>query len=107
MATARITQNGPDWTDIAQMIRAMHDLHKGSSVRVEIVTDGAHYSGSLTAVIKATAPRLEAPGQVWSQTVQVGFPGNNHKTMEGAVYFGLHRMDALMCRELWHQEQFA
>lgn len=107
MGSARMTQNGPDWADIAQMVRAMQDLHVGSTITIEMMSDGAHYAGSLTAVVKATAPQLERPGQVWKQVVQVSFPGNQFKTMESAVYYGLHRMDALMLRELWHQEKFA
>lgn len=107
MGTAKTTGNQPDWTDIAQMMREMMKLHEGSTVHVDLVTDGALYAGTITVVARGTAPQFVGPGEVWKGCVQVAWPGNQFKTMEGAVFYALHKLDALMCRDVWHQEQFA
>ena len=99
--------NGPDGIDIAQMIRAMQEHHEGSTVKVEVMSDGAMYAGSLRIVARSTAPQLVKPGECWKGEKVAVWPNNQSRTLEGAIFKLLHELDALMATELWRQESFA
>lgn len=99
--------NGPDGIDIATMIREMQALHVGSTVKVEIMSDGAMYAGSSRIRAYAMSPQLVGPGQCWKGEVLAVWPNNQSRTLEGAIFKLLHELDAKMGRELWKQEAFA
>ena len=98
---------GPDGIDIGQMMRAMQDLHEGSTVKVELMSDGGHYAGSVTIRARGVAPKLVASGTAWKGEKTSVWPNNQSLTLEGAIFRLLHELDAEMGREVWHQETFA
>lgn len=99
--------NGPDGIDIGTMIREMQKLHEGSTVKVEITSDGALYAGSVRIRAMAVAPKLVAAGECWKGEKMAIWPNNQSRTLEGSIYRVLHELDALMGKEIWHQETFA
>lgn len=98
---------GPDWADVGMMLREMQKLHEGSTVTIRLESDGAKFGSSLYVIARAVAPQFEDQARPWTREVTVGWPSHQHKDVVGAAFFALHKLDALMCRDLWKQETFA
>lgn len=96
-----MSTNGPDWTDVAMLVRAMESYH-GASLSLVMLSDGSSASSTLRINVVLSRPAL--PG---TQAPAVGlttvWPNRQNRTMEGCVFRLLHELDAKAGRELWGQ----
>lgn len=94
---------GPDWVDVGDFLKGLHDLH-GITAHFELRTGPGHYVGAVQVTLVATAPHLTSPGRCWSAVLSEAFPGHKHKTLESVAYYLCHKLDSMAARDLWHQE---
>lgn len=95
---------GPDWTDVGTMLRAVESTHS-ATLELKLKADGAIYSGSVAVELKATLPRLVAPGRPLSYTLYSAFPTHRAKTMEGLILFLIYQMDHKLGNEAYKQAE--
>jgi hypothetical protein len=97
--------NGPDWTDVEMLMRAMGSLH---SAHVALVVSplGNGLNGGVMVVGSALFELL--PGSALPPAVQVekAWPCNTHKTLATHAFALLHELDFAISRvykneELW------
>lgn len=84
--------NGPDWTDICTLMRAIGALHSGV-VSVQCSPDGI---GSDTGLVLRAVIRLDVlPGSSLPKKVDVQevWPNRESATVEGAVFRLLYTLD--------------
>ena len=97
--------NGPDWTDIEMMLRAMGALHSGSA-GLTLLPDGIGSSGGLSVAASMMFDVL--PGSSIPPCVSVvkRWPCAQHATLEGHCFALLHELDFKISqvyeqKELW------
>jgi hypothetical protein len=84
--------NGPDWTDVEMMLRAMSSLHSGE-VGVTVLPRGIGSNGGLsvaTSIMFHTLPGSSLPPQVM---VAKDWPCTQHADLCGHVFALLHELD--------------
>jgi hypothetical protein len=84
--------NGPDWTDVEAMMRAMGSLHSGK-VGLTILPRGTGSSGGLSvscSIMLDVLPGSSLPPLISVENV---WPCNSHLSLEGHCFAGLHTLD--------------
>jgi hypothetical protein len=84
--------NGPDWTDVEMMLRALSSLHSGRA-GVTILPLGIGSSGGLSvscSMIFDVLPGSQVPPVVSTEST---WPCNSHATLASHVFAGLHTLD--------------
>jgi len=84
--------NGPDWTDVETMLRALSALHSGHA-GVTLLPRGIGSSGGLTvgcAMMFDVLPGSSVPEMVATDSV---WPCSEHHDLAAHVYKGLHELD--------------
>lgn len=84
--------NGPDWTDVEMMMRAMGSLHSGR-VGLTILPLGIGSSGGLSiacSMMFDVLPGSSLPAVVSTEST---WPCNSHADLVAHVFGGLHRLD--------------
>jgi len=84
--------NGPDWTDLEQMMRALEALHSGH-VGLTVLPVGIGSSGGLS--ISASIMFDVLPGSSIPPCVNVikNWPCKQHATLPGHCFALLHELD--------------
>lgn len=84
--------NGPDWTDVEMMMRAISGLHSGD-VALIVSPDGIGSTGGLD--VRASIIFSTLPGSSLPPNVQVAkkFPCITHSSLEGLAYSLLFELD--------------
>jgi len=84
--------NGPDWTDVEMLMRALGALH---SAEVAIVISPAGLGSSGGVNVAASAIFNVLPGSALPATVVVNqdWPCNSHGTLVGHAFNALHVLD--------------
>jgi hypothetical protein len=84
--------NGPDWTDLEAMMRAMQALHSGH-VALIVSPNGTGFGTGVDIAASMLFERL--PGSSLPEGVgcHVGWPNRTSATLEGACYKLLHELD--------------
>jgi hypothetical protein len=97
--------NGPDWTDVEMLMRALEGLHS-AHVAVIVSPAGTGFSGGVSVVASALFDVL--PGSALPAAVQVEthFPCITHATLDGCAFALLHTLDyrigqTYINEELW------
>ena len=87
-----VSSNGPDWTDVETLIRAIGALHS-AHVAVILSQCGIGSSGGISVVASALFERL--PGSQLPPSVQVKaeWPNATHATLEGVAFAQLYALD--------------
>lgn len=96
------TTNGPDWTDVAGIIREMEKVHS-ATVKVEVFTDGTNYVGTLYIRAYAVLPVLDSPGKTVRAEKFSRWPSHQHATMEGLIFKLLHLLDYSLSEKVYKQ----
>ena len=86
------SSNGPDWTDVEMMLRAMSSLHS-ASVGLTFLPDGIGSTGGLSVAAGCTFDVL--PGSSIDPFVNVikRWPCVSHATLAGHCFALLHELD--------------
>ena len=84
--------NGPDWTDVEMLMRAIAGLHSGH-VAVIVSPDGIGSSGGVNVVASILCDVL--PGSQLPPSIQVCkvWPCNTHATLAAHAFSLLHDLD--------------
>lgn len=100
--------NGPDWTDVETMMRALGALHSGGA-GLTFLPAGIGSSGGLS--VGASLMFNVLPGSKIPPVVSVikTWPCATHSTLPGHCYALLHELDFKISRayeqsELWEKE---
>lgn len=99
-----VSSNGPDWTDVSAVMRAVGDLH--NVVITFCLGNGAFDGPSLYGVLSAISVPKE--GTVLGQpilSIQVEYPCKDHKEITACVYAALLQMDYVLTSKVWDQSQ--
>lgn len=97
--------NGPDWTDVEMLMRAIGSIH---SAHVALVVSplGSGFDGGVMVVASALFELL--PGSALPPAVQVekAWPCNTHRTLGAHSFALLHELDYAISKvykneELW------
>lgn len=84
--------NGPDWTDVEMMLRAMSSLHSGHA-GVTLLPLGIGSSGGLSvscSMMFDVLPGSSLPAHVATES---RWPCNSHSSLAQHVFAGLHALD--------------
>jgi hypothetical protein len=99
------SSSGPDWMDIRTMLIAVGTLHS-ATVEVTLSPDGTGSTGGLKVELAAHFERL--PGSALPESVieNVIWPNKDSRTVEGAVYNLIWKLDYAISKvykneELW------
>lgn len=99
------SSNGPDWTDVEMMMRALSALHSGEA-GITVLPVGIGSSGGLS--VAATMAFSVLPGSSLPPfcTVVRNWPCAQHATFDGHVFALLHALDYEVSKvykneELW------
>lgn len=96
-------KTGPSWRDISDCMKSIGHYHGGE---VTVLLRNVEHQGS--PKLEITAMLQQQQGQRMSNdkplTVWTVYPNINHKTVTGAVYGCLHRLDARAGAELYEQQ---
>jgi len=84
--------NGPDWTDVEMMMRAIEGLHSGV-VAVVFSPNGTGSSGGVDVAASVIFDRLPGSSLPMSVVVHRVWPCNTHGTLEGLAFALLHELD--------------
>lgn len=98
----KFTNSGPDWTDVANTLRAVEDMHQ-VKVSLLLQLDGARDFGCLEIIGMAVATNVSATGQRHSVSRKHWFPNQRNITFEGTCYNLLYELDK-DCSSMWKQE---
>lgn len=84
--------NGPDWTDVEMLMRAMEGLHS-AHVALVVSPDGTGATGGLEVAASCLFDVL--PGSSLPENVGVVkcWPCNTHKTFAAHAFATLHELD--------------
>lgn len=89
--------NGPDWTDVEMLMRAMEGLHS-AHVAVVFSPAGTGATGGLDVAASCCFDVLPGSSLPESVTVNKGWPCNTHKTLAGHAFATLHELDYAISR---------
>lgn len=84
--------NGPDWTDIETLIRAIGGLHSGK-VGVTILPRGIGSTGGLSIGCSMMFDVLPGSSLPPGITVTKDWPCKQHADLESCVFAGLYALD--------------
>lgn len=89
--------NGPDWTDVEMLMRAIEGLH---SARVAVVFSpaGTGATGGLDVAASCLFDVLPGSSLPESVGVNKGWPCNTHKTLSAHAFATLHELDYAISR---------
>lgn len=98
----RVAVNGPDWTDIKGMMRALGDLHR-SSCYLEVACDGLWDGSGL--VIRALLVSNEPGSDLKNCELGISreWPNRDGRTFEGQTMDVLYKLDYLASEKWWKQ----
>jgi len=87
--------NGPDWTDVEMMLRAMSSLHS-ASVGITLLPRGIGATGGLSVGVNCIFDVL--PGSSIEKCVNVtkDWPCNQHADLASHCFAVLHELDYLV-----------
>ena len=97
---------GPDAHDVLIYMKHLTE-HHGALARFVIQSTGSSYGGSLDVTLNVSAPFFTSAGQTYANSFSAPFPNCNHKTMEGLLYWLLHKADFQLSKDLWRQSGLA
>lgn len=86
------SSNGPDWTDVEMMMRAMSSLHSGH-VGVTILPRGIGSSGGLSVSCSMMFDVLPGSSLPPVVSTESSWPCNSHAELTAHVFAGLHQLD--------------
>lgn len=87
-----VSSNGPDWTDVEMLMRAISGLHSGT-VGLIVLPRGIGASGGLSTEACMTfdvLPGSSIPSEV---TVRGDWPCNTHRELAAHMFALLHDLD--------------
>jgi hypothetical protein len=84
--------NGPDWTDIEAMMRALESVHTGEVV-LTVSTVGIGATGGMALSAHHVLATLGEDATHTGCGVDTLWPNRQHTTLEAAVYELLYRLD--------------
>lgn len=86
------SSNGPDWTDIEMMMRALSSLHSGH-VGVTILPRGIGSGGGLSIACSMMFDVLPGSSLPAAVSTESSWPCNSHQELAAHVFAGLHELD--------------
>lgn len=96
------SSDGPDWTDVAILMRAIETLH---SVLVTTTLGPGVFDGpSMYSTVAAV--RVPREANVLGECVlalSAEFPCKEHRRLEDCVFAGLYQLDMALTAKLWQQ----
>lgn len=84
--------NGPDWTDVEMLMRAIEGLHS-AHVAVVLSPDGTGSSGGVCVAASCLFERLPGSSLPVSVVVDKVWPCSTHATLDGLAFALLHELD--------------
>jgi hypothetical protein len=88
----RHSSNGPDWTDVEMLMRAIGALHSGR-VGLTVLPRGTGATGGVTIGASIMIDVLPGSSIPLGVTVTGDWPCNGHRTFEGHCFNLLHQLD--------------
>ena len=105
MSSARVGGRGAAWFDVRASMMSLEEVHK-VRVWLEVMCD-LSAPGSLILSLNATPiGSLESPATLQDArhwVSQARWPTYQHRSVEGAVYSTLLKLDWILSRERWAQ----
>lgn len=86
------SSNGPDWTDIETMMRALEALH-GAHVALIVSPAGTGSTGGVDIAASALFERLPGSSLPEGVACHRQWPHDGNATLDGAAYRLLHELD--------------
>lgn len=104
MASSRDTSNGPDWTDIALLLRELQILHK-SSVSLVIKPDGPGQSSAMDVEAFAVREGHQGTEVGYSVSVKYRVTPSRPGQMPAMMLRLLYELDRLCLVTFWRQSE--
>jgi hypothetical protein len=88
----KFSSNGPDWTDVEMLMRAIGTLHSGG-VGLTLLPRGTGSTGGISVGASIMFDVLPGSSIPEGLTVTGDWPCADHSTFEGHCFFPLHQLD--------------
>lgn len=98
--------NGPDWTDVLILMKAIEDLHAVSVTFTLTPGVFAGPAGMLTVAARQVGKDASVLGS-YVAAISGEWPCKEHRELESCVFAGLYRLDSELTARLWKQKSLA